>query len=134
MTWGQDPTTFRGEPIWDVAESAGLSVGVFGPMQSWPARRFRHGGFYIPDTFSRDAKTFPPTLETFQTFNLAMTGENGFSPDAAMHPKALAATAATLVRQGLTPPRSMATLGTHLVKERVDPPATRRSVRRCRRH
>ncbi|QNJ95006.1 hypothetical protein HZU40_12610 [Mycolicibacterium fluoranthenivorans] len=117
---GQDPTTFRGEPIWDVAEKAGLSVGVFGPMQSWPARQFRHGGFYIPDTFSRDAKTFPPTLESFQSFNLAMTGENGFSPDAAMHPKALAATAAALVRQGLTP-RSMATLGTHLVKERVDP-------------
>lgn len=117
---GQDPTTFRGDPIWDVAENAGLSVGLFGPMQSWPARQFRHGGFFIPDTFSQDAKTFPASLESFQAFNLAMTGENGFSPDTVLNPGTLAGTAADLVRQGLTP-RSMATLGTHLVKERIDP-------------
>ena len=117
---GQDPTTFRGEPLWDVAENAGLSVGLFGPMQSWPARRFRHGGFYIPDTFSRDATTFPASLESFQTFNLAMTGENGFSPNAILKPRTLAGTAVDLVRDGLTP-RSIATLGSHLVKERIDP-------------
>lgn len=117
---GQDPTTFRGDPIWDVAETAGLSVGLFGPMQSWPARQFRHGGFYIPDTFSRDAKTFPPSLESFQTFNLAMTGENGFSPRANLNLKTLAGTGMNLVREGLTP-RSMATLGAHLIKERIDP-------------
>ncbi|MGH3581765.1 MAG: hypothetical protein ACRDUB_09260, partial [Mycobacterium sp.] len=117
---GQDPTTFRGDPIWDVAEDAGLSVGLFGPMQSWPARQFRNGGFYIPDTFSQDAKTYPAALESFQTFNLAMTGENGFSPDTVLNPGTLAGTAADLVRQGLTP-RSMATLGRHLVKERIDP-------------
>lgn len=117
---GQDPTTFRGDPIWRVAEDAGLSVGLFGPMQSWPARPFRHGGFYIPDTFSQDPKTFPVTLERFQAFNLAMTGENGFSPDSGLNPKMLAGTAVDLVRRGLTP-RSMATLGSHLVKERIDP-------------
>ncbi|CDO10079.1 hypothetical protein [Mycolicibacterium cosmeticum] len=117
---GQDPTTFRGDPIWDVAENAGLSVGLFGPMQSWPARQFRHGGFYVPDTFSQDAKTYPAALERFQAFNLAMTGANGFSPDALLNPKTLAATAVDLVRLGLTP-RSVATLGTHLVKERTDP-------------
>ncbi len=99
---------------------AGLSVGLFGPMQSWPARPFQHGGFYVPDTFSSDAKTYPPSLERFQAFNLAMTGENGFSPDSALSPKALAGTAVDLVRLGLTP-RSTATLATHLVKERIDP-------------
>src|SRR5687767_8710433 len=31
---GQDPSTFRGVPIWDAAERAGLSVGLFGPLQS----------------------------------------------------------------------------------------------------
>ena len=117
---GQDPSTFRGDPIWDVAERAGLSVGLFGPMQSWPARQFTHGGFYVPDTFASDAKTYPPALERFQAFNLAMTGENGFSPDSALSPKALAGTAVDLVRLGLTP-RATATLATHLVKERIDP-------------
>lgn len=117
---GQDPTTFRGDPIWDVAERAGLSVGLFGPMQSWPARQFKHGGFYIPDTFSQDAKTYPRSFERFQTFNLAMTGANGFSPAEVLNPKMLAGTAVDLLRQGLTP-RSAATLATHLVKERKDP-------------
>ncbi|MGW0161732.1 hypothetical protein ACWDUN_20725 [Mycobacterium sp. NPDC003323] len=117
---GQDPSTFRGDPIWDVAERAGLSVGLFGPMQSWPARPFKHGGFYVPDTFASDAKTYPPALERFQAFNLAMTGENGFSPESALNPKALAGTAVDLLRLGLTP-RSAATLTTHLAKERMDP-------------
>ncbi|GAA2543936.1 hypothetical protein [Mycolicibacterium diernhoferi] len=117
---GQDPTTFRGDPIWTVAENAGLSVGIFGPMQSWPAREFRHGGFYVPDTFSQDAVAYPVAVQRFQAFNLAMTGENGFSPNAALHPKTLAGTGLSLLRQGLTP-RSIATIGTHLVKERRDP-------------
>ncbi|WP_142239331.1 hypothetical protein [Mycobacterium sp. ST-F2] len=117
---GQDPTTFKGDPIWDVAEAAGLSVGLFGPMQSWPARQFKHGGFYVPDTFSQDAKTYPRSLERFQTFNLAMTGANGFSPAEVLNPKMLAGTAVDLLRLGLTP-RSAATVATHLVKERRDP-------------
>src|SRR5918997_4187939 len=89
---GQDPATFRGDPIWDVAEQAGLSVGLFGPLQSWPARRFAHGGFFVPDTFSQDAKTVPASLSRFQTFNLAMTSENNFSSDASLDPRALLAT------------------------------------------
>jgi hypothetical protein len=113
---GQDPATFRGDPIWDVAERAGLSVGLFGPLQSWPARQFRHGGFYVPDTFSQDSKTYPESLSRFQAFNLAMTGQNGFSSDAALNPKALLGTGVDLLRQGLTP-RSAKTLGTHLVRE-----------------
>ncbi len=117
---GQDPTTFRGDPIWNVAESAGLSVGLFGPMQSWPAREFRHGGFYVPDTFSQDALAYPVALQKFQAFNLAMTGENGFSPNAALSPKTLAGTGLSLLRRGLTP-RSIATIGAHLVNERRDP-------------
>jgi hypothetical protein len=117
---GQDPATFRGDPIWDVAERAGLSVGLFGPMQSWPAREFTHGGFYVPDTFSQDSKTYPESLQRFQSFNLAMTSENGFSPDAALSPKMLLGTGVDLLRQGLTA-KSTGTLAAHLVRERFDP-------------
>jgi hypothetical protein len=113
---GQDPATFRGEPIWDVAERAGLSVGLFGPLQSWPARKFRSGGFYVPDTFSQDSKTYPESLSRFQAFNLAMTGQNGFSSDAALNPQSLLGTGVDLVRQGLSP-KSAATLAGHLVRE-----------------
>ncbi|MCH9730066.1 MAG: hypothetical protein K0U84_10395, partial [Actinomycetia bacterium] len=82
---GQDPTTFRGDPIWNVAEEAGLSVGLFGPLQSWPPRKFAHGGFYVPDTFSKDSQTVPDSVQHFQQFNLAMTRENGFSADAPLN-------------------------------------------------
>jgi len=113
---GQDPATFRGDPIWAVAERAGLSVGLFGPLQSWPARRLRYGGFYVPDTFSRDSITYPGSLRRFQAFNLAMTGQNGFSSDAALNRRAVVGTGVDLLRRGLTA-RSAGTLAGHLVRE-----------------
>lgn len=116
---GQDPATFRGDPIWDVAEKAGLSVGLFGPLQSWPARPFAHGGFYVPDTFSRDSETVPSSLSRFQAFNLAMTSENNFSSDASLDVRTLTRTGADLVRHGLTA-RSASTLVAHLVREMRD--------------
>jgi hypothetical protein len=116
---GQDPATFRGDPIWDVAERAGLSVGIFGPLQSWPARQFSHGDFYVPDTFSQDNRTYPASLQRFQQFNLAMTIENGFSSDAPLNAKTLLATSVDLLRHGLTL-RSAFTLAAHLISERRD--------------
>ncbi|KAA0098138.1 hypothetical protein CIW49_15915 [Mycolicibacterium sp. P1-18] len=116
---GQDPTTFRGEPIWNVAEKAGLSVGLFGPMQSWPARQFAHGGFYVPDTFSQDSETFPATMRGFQDFNLSMTQTMAFDANVALDPKALARAGVDMLRHGVTP-RSMATVARHLVRERKD--------------
>jgi hypothetical protein len=116
---GQDPATFRGDPIWDVAEQAGLSVGIFGPMQSWPARKFSHGGFYIPDTFSQDSTTYPSWLRRFQQFNLSMVRENAFSSDAPLNAKTLAAASVDLVRHGLTP-RSAYVLAAHLASEGRD--------------
>jgi hypothetical protein len=116
---GQDPDTFRAETMWDVAERAGLSVGLFGPLQSWPAREFAHGGFFIPDTFSQDSKTYPKSLERFQSFNLAMTSENNFSPDSVLGPKMILGTGVDLLRQGLTP-KSAGTLAAHLTRERTD--------------
>lgn len=116
---GQDPATFRGDPIWNVAEEAGLSVGLFGPLQSWPARQFAHRGFYIPDTFSQDSETHPPTLKKFQEFNLSMTKKMGFDANVALDPRMLAAAGVDMVRRGVTA-RSMATIARHLVRERKD--------------
>ncbi len=75
---GQDPVTFGGDPMWDVAAAAGRKVGVFGSLQSWPPKHYASGGFYIPDTFARDASTVPKQCERFQAFNLRMTGGKQF--------------------------------------------------------
>jgi hypothetical protein len=116
---GQDPETFRGTPIWDVVEAAGRPVGLFGVLQSWPPREFRHGGFYVPDSFARTVETFPHSLERFQAFNVAMTKENIFSSEEPVKPGSMAATALDAVRQGLTP-WSGAQLAKHVMRERKD--------------
>ena len=116
---GQDPKTFRGTPIWDVVEAAGLPVGLFGVLQSWPARSFKHGGFYVPDSFARTVETFPHSLEHFQAFNIAMTKENLFSSEEPVSPRSVAATAVDAVRRGLSP-WSCAQLARHVIRERQD--------------
>ncbi len=116
---GQDPASFRGEPLWDVAERAGLSVGLFGPLQSWPPRPFTSGGFFVPDTFAKDAKTYPSSLQRFQEFNLSMTSDNNFTSDAPLNVKTLLGTGVDLVRLGLTP-KSAVTLASHLASEQKD--------------
>jgi hypothetical protein len=116
---GQDPTTFRGITMWDAAEAAGRSVGLFGPLQSWPARAFAAGGFFVPDTFSRTAETFPADLRRFQQFNITMTRENTFSSQVDPGGRQLLTTGVDLLRRGLTP-SSLAALSAQLVNERRD--------------
>jgi hypothetical protein len=100
-------------------EAAGRPVGVFGVLQSWPARDFRQGGFYVPDSFARTIETFPHALERFQAFNVAMTKENNFSSEEPVNLRSLAATAADAVRRGLSP-WSCAQLVRHIIRERQD--------------
>ena len=119
MELGQDPETFDGEPVWEAAEHAGRTVGLFGVMQSWPARRPANGGFWVPDTFAQTAVTYPPELETFQRFNLGMTAENATSSTAPLDGKAMAVAGADIARRGLRP-RSAADIVRHLVRERRD--------------
>ncbi len=116
---GQDPGTFRGVNIWEVAEQEGLSVGLFGPLQSWPPREFAHGGFYVPDTFARSPATIPASLSRFQEFNLSMTSELGFSPDAPVGPGRMIGAGFDMVRKGLSP-WSTRKLARQLLRERKD--------------
>jgi hypothetical protein len=71
-------------------------------MQSWPARQFKNGGFYVPDTFSRDAVTEPATVQRFQEFNLRIARENYYSCDGPLHPLDIVAVGYGLVRHGLS--------------------------------
>ncbi len=117
---GQHPNTFRGDAIWDVADRAGKAVGVFGPMQSWPARTFAHGGFYVPDTFARTPETVPTELQRFQAFNLTMTRENTFNPDSRLLPRQLVGVLVDLLHLGLTA-KSALGVARHLVDEWREP-------------
>jgi len=74
---GQDPATFRGTPIWDEYLKRGLSVGVFGSLQSWPPKDPGAGGFYIPDTFAPSPECRPNWIEPIQALNLGLVRENG---------------------------------------------------------
>ena len=116
---GQDPETFRGTDLWEPLDEAGVRVGTFGVLQSWPPRRHASGGFSVPDTFAGDAATEPPELSTFQRFNLKMTSENAYSSDAPLSPADLVRTGLDLVRRGLTPASALK-LAAHLVRERRD--------------
>jgi hypothetical protein len=116
---GQDPETFRGTPLWDVVDSAELPVGLFGVLQSWPARRFRAGGFYVPDSFGRTPNAEPPSLQRFQQFNTAMTRENGFAPTRNLSPGELAGVGVDLLTKGLSA-WSATKLAGHLVRERFE--------------
>ncbi|MBV8055743.1 MAG: hypothetical protein JOZ29_16315 [Deltaproteobacteria bacterium] len=74
---GQDPSTFRGTPIWQEFVARGHSIGVFGSLQSWPPIDPGPQGFYIPDTFAHDASCVPKAMEPLQSFNLQQTASNG---------------------------------------------------------
>ncbi len=116
---GQDPSTFRGVPLWDVADRAGRSVGLFGLLQTWPPRPFASGGFWVPDCFAPDAATVPPALAPFQRFNLNMTSTNLFAPTPTVPLGSVARSLPGLVRLGLRP-RSVSFATTQLIRERID--------------
>lgn len=77
MHLGQDPTTFRGTPIWQEYRERDYSIGIFGSLQSWPPTDPGRLGFYIPDTFAHDATCVPARLRPLQSFNLSQTAANG---------------------------------------------------------
>ncbi len=67
----QPPETIRAPRIWELCNTAGLKVGVFGSLCSYPPQKV--DGFYIPDSFSPDIDTFPAEAEPIQNLNLTYT-------------------------------------------------------------
>lgn len=68
----QPPETVTGPRVWDLAADAGMSVGVYGSIMSWPPREDVRG-FWVPGTFSPGPETFPHDLEPIQELNLSQT-------------------------------------------------------------
>ncbi|HKP37094.1 MAG TPA: alkaline phosphatase family protein [Pyrinomonadaceae bacterium] len=67
----QPPETIRAKRIWEICDEAGLSVGVYGSLCSWPPRQVK--GFYVPDTFAPNTTTYPESLQPIQKLNLTYT-------------------------------------------------------------
>lgn len=117
---GQDPASFRGTPIWDEFRSRGLSVGVCGSLQSWPPKDPGTGGFWIPDTFARDERCIPASVEPLQRFNLNLVRMNGRVVNSRLGAGGdLAKLAISMPRIGIRP-RTLFALARQLVEERRD--------------
>jgi hypothetical protein len=67
----QPPESIKAKRLWEICDEAGLSVGVYGSLCSWPPRAVK--GFYVPDTFAPDASTHPEELRPIQELNLTYT-------------------------------------------------------------
>ncbi len=67
----QPPESIHAKRIWEICNEAGLKVGVFGSLGSYPPQEV--DGFYVPDTFSPDTATFPEHLSPIQRLNLTYT-------------------------------------------------------------
>lgn len=61
-------------PLWKLAASQGLKVGVFGSLFSYPMpENLDNYTFYMPDSFATDSFAHPHHLSSFQDFNLSMS-------------------------------------------------------------
>ena len=63
-------------PYWIDLASAGIDVGIFGSLQSFPPVYGKNFKFYLPDTFSPNDDSFPSEIKDFQRFNLKLVGKN----------------------------------------------------------
>lgn len=120
----QPPETIRARRIWEIADEAGLSVGVYGSLCTWPPRAVR--GFYVPDTFAPTPETHPPGLQPIQQLNLTYTRSVRLPGDAD-GVAFKARLGAKLVRLGLGP-RTAARVAGQLARERVEPHSRWRRV------
>jgi len=114
----QPPETIRAKRIWEVAEESGLSIGVYGSLNSWPPRPVK--GFWVPGTFAQDPETFPKKLQPIQELNLKYT--RGYNYGAFRSEDGLLGKAAMGMRLAMLGLRLSTALETlvHLTKERFD--------------
>lgn len=120
----QPPESIRTKRIWELCDEHGLRVGVYGSLCSWPPKRV--DGFYVPDTFAPDTRTYPASLAPIQEVNITYTRSIRLGQDT-HGPLDKALLGAKLVALGMTP-ATCARVARQLAHERVDPKVRWRRV------
>ena len=64
-------------PIWEVLSSAGIKIGIYGSLHSYPYPGSSENiSFYMPDTFAPEPTASSPSLTRLQKFNLRLSSSN----------------------------------------------------------
>lgn len=122
---GQDPTSTRGEPLWEALSRAGRSIGVFGSFWALaPPAGMR--GFFVPDLFQADGRCEPAGLAPFHHFQRTQAEAGGRVVPTGFDLRGAARIAPTLLRLGARL-RTLGAAAAQLADERRDP---RRRYRR----
>jgi hypothetical protein len=115
----QPAETIRAKRIWELAAEAGVSVGIYGSVNSWPPHPVK--GFWVPGTFAQDPSTYPESLRPIQELNLWYTRKYNYGKfrgnDGLLWKAYMGMRLAIL---GLRPRTAFETLA-HLAQERRDP-------------
>jgi len=108
-------------PVWRILRNAGVRVGVFGSLHSYPPPPdVRHYEFYLPDAFALSPDAHPEGLVAFQDFNLRLSRESARNVSTKLHWGAAARLASRLPTLGLRPQTVLDVLG-QLAAERRNP-------------
>jgi hypothetical protein len=68
--FGQDTSKLRERCIWDVLDRAGIPIGIFGCLMSYPPRSTGSASFYVPEALADAAECFPRSARPVQEFNV----------------------------------------------------------------
>lgn len=111
----QGADTIAAPRLWDYADQAGLSVGVFGSISCYPPRHVR--GFMVPGPFAPGPETYPAELQPVQQLNQKYTQVHNklASEDT---PLDMVKQGVQLIRLGLKP-QTMVRIAAQLGLERV---------------
>lgn len=127
--FGQDLSEQNKEfpPVWDILAKNGVKPGICGSLHTYPPpKNFENYAFFLPDTFAAGTESFPPELELFQKFNLAMARESARNVSSGIAWRDALAMLRKSSDLGLRL-RTYANIGGQLVEERLQ------SWRKCRR-
>lgn len=120
----QSSATLQARRSWQYVHEAGLKVGVFGSISSYPPQPVR--GFMIPGPFAPGNETFPPALEPVQWINRSQTRAHG-GASASQGALSSLKNGAKLLQLGLRL-RTIGKIALQLLRERRDPHARWRRV------
>ncbi len=107
--------------IWDILAKAGIKVGVFGSIHSYPLPpNYRDFSFYLPDIFANSDECYPETLRPFHSFNLDMSRTSGRNSQIAIDKSKAISFALSCARLGVKP-GTFASLAKQLLDEKSTP-------------